>query len=62
MKTTVNSKTAGKIITRLVFCAVFILLGLMGMLALASMKKPPAEVRHKERPLQVTTQAPRVTT
>ncbi len=42
---------------RLIICAVVLLVGVVAMLALASMKKPPAEARLDERPLHVEVQA-----
>ena len=47
-----NTKTP-KAIHRLIICAVVLLIGVGAMLALASMKKPPAEARLDERPLHV---------
>ena len=41
---------------RLIICAVVLLVGVVSMLALASMKKPPAEARLDERPLHVEVQ------
>lgn len=38
---------------RIVICALVLGLGLAGMLALASLKKPPAEVVRQERPIRV---------
>lgn len=42
-----------KAVKRLIICAVVLLTGIVAMLALASMKKPPAEARLDERPLHV---------
>ncbi len=45
---------------RLIICAIVLLVGVVAMLALASMKKPPAEARLDERPLHVEVQAVQV--
>ncbi len=43
----------GKIIFRIVVCAVILLVGFLGMTILGKMKKPPAEAPIEERPLRV---------
>jgi RND family efflux transporter MFP subunit len=48
-----STAKAPKAIQRLIICAVVLLTGVGAMLALASMKKPPAEARLDERPLHV---------
>ena len=48
--TTINRKP---IVKRIVICTAILLFGLAGMAALASLKKPPAEAKSKERPLRV---------
>jgi RND family efflux transporter MFP subunit len=42
-----------KALKRLIICTIVLLTGIAAMLALASMKKPPAEARLDERPLHV---------
>ncbi len=53
MKDRHSNPTKPKAIHRLMICAVVLLTGVGAMLALASMKKPPAEARLDERPLHV---------
>lgn len=53
MKDSHSIAKAPKAIHRLIICAVVLLTGVGAMLALASMKKPPAEARLDERPLYV---------
>ncbi len=50
-----NSKRP-RAIQRLIICTIVLLVGVVAMLALASMKKPPAEARLDERPLHVEVQ------
>ncbi len=45
--------TAGNVLKRIVICTAVLLVGITGMAALASMRKPPAEARPQERALQV---------
>ena len=47
-----NSK-GPRAVQRLIICTIVLLIGVVAMLALASMKKPPAEARLDERPLHV---------
>jgi len=47
------SKSDVKVRTRLLICAAVILAGLLGMFALGSLKKPPAEMPAEERPIRV---------
>ena len=42
-----------KVVRRIVICLLVLLLGLAGMAVLASLKKPPAEVKGDERPVKV---------
>ncbi|MDM8552903.1 biotin/lipoyl-binding protein, partial [Desulfobacterales bacterium HSG2] len=53
MKFGKTSRSFFNIITRIIICAVVLFIGVMGMRKLASMKKPPAEAKYQERPLQV---------
>ena len=48
-----SSRPVANVIIRIVICAIVLLLGVMGMSKLASLKKPPTEVKVKERPLRV---------
>ena len=48
--------TAGNVFKRIVICAAILLLGTVGMAALASMRKPPAEAKPTERTLKVAVQ------
>ncbi|MFC1820780.1 efflux RND transporter periplasmic adaptor subunit [Thermodesulfobacteriota bacterium] len=48
-----NFKSNRKIITRIVICAIVILIGVLGMSRLAKLKKSPAEVRYEEPSLRV---------
>ncbi len=43
----------GKVVRRIVICSVVLAIGMIGMLALASLRKPPAEVTRQERALRV---------
>lgn len=47
------SKPIANVLTRIVICAIALSIGVMGMMKLASLKKPPAETKAKERPLKV---------
>jgi RND family efflux transporter MFP subunit len=47
------SKSNGKVIRRIVICAVVLSVGIIGMLGLASLKKPPTQASHEERALRV---------
>ncbi len=47
------SKADGRVLRRIVICSVVIAVGMIGMLALASLRKPPAEVERQERALRV---------
>jgi RND family efflux transporter MFP subunit len=47
------SKSNGKIIRRIVICTVVLSIGIVGMLGLASLKKPPAQAEKEERALRV---------
>jgi RND family efflux transporter MFP subunit len=42
-----------KILFRIITCVLILFTGMMGMLALARLKKPPAEALYEERPVQV---------
>jgi RND family efflux transporter MFP subunit len=42
-----------KILFRIIVCALILFIGMTGMLALARLKKPPAEARYEERSIQV---------
>lgn len=53
MKSGKLSKSAVNVIASIVICAAVLFIGVMGMFALAKMKKPPAEVKYEERPLRV---------
>ncbi len=46
---------SNKILLRVVLCALILVAGFTGMMALANLKKPPAEVRLEERPIRVET-------
>ena len=48
--------TAGNVFKRIVICAAILLLGTVGMAALTSMRKPPAEAKPTERTLKVEVQ------
>jgi len=48
-----SARPAINIVKRIVICLAVLLVGIVGMLALANMKKPPAEAKRSERPLQV---------
>jgi len=41
------------VLVRLVACLIILVMGVIGMLHLKSLKKPPAEVKYEERPLRV---------
>ncbi len=41
------------VVKRIVICSVILLFGIMGMASLTALKKPPAEVKTKERPIRV---------
>ena len=41
------------VVRRIIICSGVLLVGIVGMIALAKMKKPPAEAERKERPTQV---------
>jgi RND family efflux transporter MFP subunit len=56
MKVTDPKIHSPKALQRFIICAVVLLIGVVAMLALASMKKPPAEARLDERPLHVEVQ------
>jgi RND family efflux transporter MFP subunit len=43
----------GRVIRRVVICVVVLSVGIVGMLGLASLKKPPTEAKHEERALRV---------
>jgi RND family efflux transporter MFP subunit len=50
----ISAKTQSpKAMQRFIICAIVLLIGVVAMLALASMKKPPTEARLDERPLHV---------
>ena len=53
MKPTHRSTITGDVLKRIVICVVVLALGAGGMLALASMKKPPAEAKPEERAMRV---------
>lgn len=42
-----------KILFRIIVCALILFTGMTGMFALARLKRPPAEARYEERPIQV---------
>jgi RND family efflux transporter MFP subunit len=42
-----------QILLRVIVCVLILFIGITGMLALAHLKKPPAEARYEERPIQV---------
>ncbi len=52
---TAQRRPRSRILLRVVVCALVLAAGAAGMMAMIKMKKPPAEVRHKERALQVET-------
>jgi membrane fusion protein, multidrug efflux system len=54
---TAKEKTRRHLKIRIAVCALILLVGIAGFLALASLKKPPAEAENGERPLKVTVQA-----
>jgi RND family efflux transporter MFP subunit len=56
MKVDQSNHRGPRVVQRLIICAVVLLVGVVAMLALASMKKPPAEARLDERPLHVEVQ------
>lgn len=47
------ARPAVNIVKRIVICIAVLMIGIVGMIALAKMKKPPAEADRSERPLQV---------
>ncbi len=47
------SKEKVNLIIRVIICAALLMVGLLGMYGLTKMKKPPAEIKYNERPLQV---------
>ncbi len=53
MTTESNGLERPRIVSRVVLCALVLGIGLFGMLALAAMKKPPAETASGERPIRV---------
>ncbi len=53
MKENDISKSGVKVRTRFLICAIVVLVGVVGMFALGSLKKPPAEVSVGERPIRV---------
>ena len=56
MNTDKSNHQGPRAVQRLIICAIVLLVGVAAMLALASMKKPPAEARLDERPLHVEVQ------
>lgn len=48
--------TAGNVLKRMVICTIVLVVGVMGMAALASMRKPPAEAKPQERAIRVEVQ------
>lgn len=47
------TKPVANIVKRIIICILVLFIGVLGMAALASLKKPPAEVKNGERPIHV---------
>lgn len=55
MERQASGKSRGRVLIRIVLCALVLGVGAAGMVALASLKEPPAEAEHEERPIKVET-------
>jgi len=53
MESESSSESNGKVIRRIVICVVVLSVGIIGMLGLASLKKPPTQAKHEELALRV---------
>ena len=53
MKLNIKAGHGNKIFKRIVICAVILIISGIGMLVLINLKKPPMEIKFKERPIQV---------
>jgi len=49
----IKSKSNEKVVRRIVICLVVLSVGVIGMLGLSSLKKPPAQAKHEERAIRV---------